>query len=101
MKSLGYVLSTMEFYTLNKIARNTKCDNWLLIKQNFFRGDYIYDLEEHKKLSLKSGILMLFEAIDEQSLIDSCELTKEEIEVVKGLVKHFDLKVFENIKFYY
>lgn len=53
-----------EYELLTKIAEKSKMDCWFLIKQTKKGEDYIYDLEEGKRLSLRTGIRQLMEGID-------------------------------------
>lgn len=53
-----------EYDLLTKIAEKSKMDCWFLIKQTRKGEDYVYDLEEGKRLSLRTGIRRLMEGID-------------------------------------
>ena len=53
-----------EYDLLTKIAEKSKMDCWFLIKQTKKGEDYVYDLEEGKRLSLRTGIRQLREGID-------------------------------------
>ena len=53
-----------EYDLLTKIAEKSKMDCWFLIKQTKKGEDYVYDLEEGKRLSLRIGIRQLMEGID-------------------------------------
>ena len=53
-----------EYDLLTKIAEKSKMDCWFLIKQTKKGEDYFYDLEEGKRLSLRTGIRQLMEGID-------------------------------------
>ena len=53
-----------EYELLTKIAEKSKMDCWFLIKQTKKGEDYFYDLEEGKRLSLRTGIRQLMEGID-------------------------------------
>lgn len=53
-----------EYELLTKIAEKSKMDCWFLIKQTKKGEDYVYDLEEGKRLSLRTGIRQLMEGID-------------------------------------
>ena len=53
-----------EYDLLTKIAEKSKMDCWFLIKQTKKGEDYVYDLEEGKRLSLRTGIRQLMEGID-------------------------------------
>lgn len=57
-------LSSEEYDLLTKIAEKSKMDCWFLIKQTKKGEDYVYDLENSKKISLRTGIRQLMEGID-------------------------------------
>lgn len=57
-------LNSEEYDLLTKIAEKSKMDCWFLIKQTKKGEDYVYDLEEGKRLSLRTGIRQLMEGID-------------------------------------
>lgn len=57
-------LSSEEYELLTKIAKKSKMDCWFLIKQTKKGEDYVYDLEEGKRLSLRTGIRQLMEGIE-------------------------------------
>ena len=58
-------LSSEEYNLLTKIARKSKIDCWFLIKQTKKGEDYVYDLENRKKISLRTGIRQLMEGIED------------------------------------
>jgi len=68
------ILTDNAFKVLTKIADKSKMDCWFCIKQGK-NGDYVYDLENGKRLSLRQGV---------KQLIDGCidlnidELTNDE-----------------------
>ena len=57
-------LSSEEYDLLDKIARKSKMDCWFSIRQTKKGDDYIYDLENGKRLSLATGIYQLMEGIE-------------------------------------
>ena len=63
-------LNSEEYDLLTKIAEKSKMDCWFLIKQTKKGEDYVYDLEEGKRLSLRTGIRQLMEGID--GMYDMC-----------------------------
>lgn len=54
-----------EYELLTKIARKSKMDCWFQIRQNAKGDDCVFDLENHKRLSLKSAVRQLMEGIEE------------------------------------
>ena len=57
-------LSSDEYNLLTKIAEKSKMDCWFLIKQTAKGEDYVYDIENRKRISLRTGIRQLMEGID-------------------------------------
>lgn len=58
------ILSSDEYDLLDKIASETKMDCWFMIKQSPKSGDYVFDLENGKRMSLRTGIRQLLEGIE-------------------------------------
>ena len=56
-------LSSEEYELLDEIARKSKMDCWFSIRQAKNGDDYVYDLENRKRLSLRTGIQQLMEGI--------------------------------------
>ena len=56
-------LSSEEYELLKKIASKSKMDCWFSIRQTKKGDDYVYDLENRKRLSLRTGIRQLMEGI--------------------------------------
>ena len=81
-----------EYGIICKIARKTKTDCWFLVKQDKNGNDYIHDLEEHKKYSLKTGISMLVECLDCKENYKSCFLNNEEEKIFKELLSKLDIE---------
>lgn len=85
----GFTLSEEEYNLLDRIATETKMDCWFLIKQTKSGEDYVYDLEEDKKMSLRTGIAQLLDGIS-GSFAEY--LSGEDYEVLLGLLVHLMLK---------
>lgn len=75
-------LTGQEIEILNKLARDTKMDCWFWIDQAENGDNYIFDLEERKKLTLAKGVGLLLEGASEECL---SKLTSEEFIVVVDL----------------
>ena len=56
-------LSSEEYDLLKKIASKSNMDCWFSIRQTKKGADYVYDLENRKRLSLRTGIQQLMEGI--------------------------------------
>ena len=75
-------LSSQEYNILNKIATKTGMDCWFSIKTTKKCEDYVWDLEENKRLSLSSGIKQLASGV-----VDICDyLTPNEIDIFINLL---------------
>lgn len=57
-------LTNTEYELLDRIAKQSKMDCWFCIKQTKMGEDYIYDLENRKRMSLRKGITQLMEGIE-------------------------------------
>lgn len=93
MRKTLKVLSETECQVLYKIARKTRMDCWFDIRQDSFKKDYIYDLEERKKLSLSNGIKQLVEGLDCQENFDNCFLAWYEKVTLRNLLAKLCIKV--------
>jgi len=59
-------LTTEEYNLLNKISSDSKMDCWFSLKQNKDGDDIVYDLENSKRVSIRSGVRDLLEGIEGQ-----------------------------------
>lgn len=78
------VLSEEQYNVLNKLAKKSKMDCWFCIKQHI-RGkhageDYVYDLENGKPMSLRTGVAQLISGMTD---VDLGYLTDEEINILE------------------
>ena len=85
-------MSAEEYGIVSKIARKTKADCWFLVKQDKNGNDYVHDLEEHKKYSLKTGITMLVECLDCKENYEHCSLSAEEEKIFEELLKKLNIE---------
>lgn len=91
-------LTVQEYNVLNKIATKSKMDCWFWLKQDKNGNDYVYDIEEGKRMSLKKGVWQLADGFffdytekERNTLLD---LDEEEIQVFRELL--VKLKINEN-----
>ena len=84
-------LTDCEYKVLSKVARKTGSDCWFVIKQDCHGVDYVYDLEERKRVCLKTGVGMLAESIDCQENFDNCCLDYNERIVLRDLCCKLDI----------
>ena len=80
------VLSPNEYNALNKIASATKMDCWFTIETHD-RQDFVYDLENDERLSIRDGVLQLFDGMVEPVEDEFYKLDAEEIIAFKNLLK--------------
>ena len=73
------ILTADQYGVLEKIAKNTGMDCWFCIQQDS-SGDYVYDLEEGKRMSIREGIRLLAEGYQ------PCGLSEAEIRVFEELI---------------
>jgi hypothetical protein len=79
-------LSAKEFGVVNKVTRKTRTDCWFLIAEDGEGNDFVWDLEEGIDLSLREGIGMLMEAIDDRETFDHCDLSGDEVNTLFSLL---------------
>ena len=84
---LIYVLDESEVDVLNQIARNCKLAWFSIIQVD--GKDYILDLEEDKTMSLKEGISLLAECINNKELYESIGLKEENDKTFRNLLNRF------------
>ena len=87
MRTSYKTLADEEYNVLEKIAHETKMDCWFFIKQDNKGVDYIYDLENRKRMCLRTGVCNLIDGIDCVENYNSCNLTIEESNVFHELLK--------------
>lgn len=95
MRTSYKTLTNEEYNVLNKIARKTKMDCWFYIKQDGKGMDYIYDLEDKKRICLRTGVGYLVNGLDCKENYDSCDLTNIESKTFLELL--FKLKLVLSI----
>ena len=87
----NYVLSTPEYDVLDKVLTRSHIGDTLVLKQKrsgtVNACDYFKDYEEHKKLTLRQGLSLVYEeAIDYK---ECYHMTEEEIEAFRQLLIKF------------
>lgn len=85
-------LTDVEYNVLNKIAEKTKMDCWFYIKQDRNGVDFIWDLEEHEKICLRTGVRLLYDGIGCKENYDNCHLTAGEDKTFQELLEKLNLK---------
>lgn len=84
------VLRPEEYNALQKISSATKMDCWFYLEEH--NGlDYIYDLENNRRLSVKDGVSQLYDGMVEPPEDPLYGLTGDEIVAFKQLIKNLGL----------
>ena len=80
-------LTNEEYRVLNKIAYQTNMDCWFYIHQKRNGEDVVKDLENHRYLSLRSGVYQMNEGIVPELL----ELSDNEWNTYNNILKQLNL----------
>ena len=91
MRKAYKTLTDDEFVVLNKVTRKTRTDYWCCLKQDCHGVDYIYDMEERKRMCLKTGVGLIAEALDCQENLDNCFLEDSEKKTLKDLFEKLNI----------
>jgi hypothetical protein len=97
MRKSYKTLTGFEFNVLDKIIKLTGCDCWAFLKQDRHGVDYIYDIEEGKRLCLRTGVGLIAESLDCQENLDNCCLHDQEKETLRGLFLKLGIKLDSSI----
>lgn len=90
MTKVYNTLMDEEYNVLNDIASATGMDCWFSLKQDNKGIDYVYDIEERKRMCLKTGVSQLAEGI---SCIDDYSFSNKELDVFKGLLQKLNISI--------
>ena len=85
MRKVYKTMTDDEFNVLNKVIDRTGMDCWAFLKQDCHGVDYVYDMEERKRICLRTGVGMIAEGLDCQENLDNCCLDNTEKTVLKDL----------------
>ena len=85
-------LTDDQYNVLLKIAQKTHMDCWFDIRTDKENVDYIYDVENNKRISLRSGIRELLEGVDSEECYINCDLSKKEDAIVAQLARILKIK---------
>ena len=97
MRTTYKTLTDNEYKVLNKVARKTGCDCWFVLKQDCHGVDYVYDIEERKRMCLKTGVRMLVDSIDCQENFDNCCLDGDEKWALAQLFIKLNISLNESV----
>ena len=59
-------LTALEYDTLSFIAQKSKMDCWFCLVQDKNQNDYVLDLENRKRMSIRQGVKQLVDGMTEQ-----------------------------------
>ena len=76
-------LTREEYDIVDLLAIRSRIDSWFEIKTDDNGDDYVYDRADKMKLSLKTGIMLLYQGLTDLSDYD---LTDKEKKIFKGLL---------------
>lgn len=85
MRKSYKTMTDEEFNVLNKVIDRTGMDCWAFLKQDCHGVDYVWDMEERKRLCLRTGVSMVAEGLDCQENFDNCYLEDNEKITLKNL----------------
>ena len=97
MRRAYNMLTYDEYNVLNKVARKTRMDCWFVLKQDARGVDYVYDLEERKRMCLKTGVSLLADGIDCQENFDNCCLDGDEKWTLAQLFIKLNISLNESV----
>lgn len=83
---MAYSLTNNEYTALQDITRINGMDCWFCLKQNKHGEDYIYDLEERKRLSITKALEYICEGLFYEDLF---LLPNEEQEALEKMVRRY------------
>ena len=81
-------LTELEYDTLDFLATRSRMDCWFMLKTDKQGNDYVFDLEENKKLSLKDGVAMMYEGLTD---LDDYNLYDGQKEILENLFRRLQI----------
>ena len=70
-------LTMSEYSLLNKIARKTNMHCWFSIIEDSHGSYFVFDIENNKRISLKSGIKQFFQGLTEEDIHNLSDIEKD------------------------
>ena len=92
MRTAYRTLTRAECDVLNKIDAKTKMDCWFWLTQDKYGIYYVYDIEERRRMCLKTGVEMLVEGIGCQENYGNCYLTDDEYKTFRELLQKLKIE---------
>ena len=90
-------LTDYEFNVLNKVLDRTGNDCWAWLKQDCHGVDYVYDMEERKRMCLKTGVGLIAEGLDCQENLDNCYLEWHEKVTLRNLFDKLKIQLDQSV----
>ena len=81
-------LTELEYDTVNLLATRSRMDCWFMLETDKQGNDYIFDLEENKKLTLKKGLEMFYMGLTD---LDDYDLDDEQKEILENLFRRLGI----------
>ena len=97
MRKAYKTLTGYEFNVLNKVLDRTGCDCWAFLKQDCHGVDYVWDMEERKRLCLRTGVGLIAEALDCQDNLDNCRLEWNERVTLRNLFNKLGVELESSV----
>ena len=83
-------LTELEYDTVNLLATRSRMDCWFMLETDKQGNDYVFDLEENKKLTLKKGLKMFYMGLTD---LDDYDLVDEQKRVLENLFRRLKICV--------
>lgn len=93
MKKAYKTLTSYEFNVLNRVIDKTGNDCWAHLKQDCHGVDYFWDMEERRRMCLKSGLEVIADALSFQEGLDYCRLEWHERVTLRNLFAKCEIEL--------
>jgi hypothetical protein len=93
MKKAYKTLTSYEFNVLNRVIYKTGNDCWAFLKQDRRGVDYFWDMEERRRMCLKSGLEVIADALSFQEGLDYCRLKWHERVTLRNLFAKCEIEL--------
>lgn len=90
-------LSDEEYYVLDVILTKTKMDCWCSLRTDSKGNDYVYDIEERKRIPLRDAIAIVMDGVGCKENLDACNFTPGNVFVLKNLLERMNIGGYEDI----
>lgn len=93
MRKAYKTLTSYEFNVLNRVIDKTGNDCWAFLKQDSRGIDYFWDMEERRRMCLKSGLEVIADALSFQEGLDYCRLEWHERVTLRNLFAKCEIEL--------